>query len=109
MTSGGERLALDQSVELALQLPALADSVALPYEALYGLDRIYLLENDRMHGVQVDRLGETRAGDGNRRVIVRSRELVPGARVIVTQLPNASDGLRVRVASDRQDPEDPTG
>lgn len=109
VTSGGERLALDQSVELSLQLPALADSVALPYEALYGLDRVYLLENDRMHGVQVDRLGETRAGDGNRRVIVRSHELVPGSRVIVTQLPNASDGLRVRVASDRQESKDSTG
>ena len=109
VTSGGERLSLDQSVELSLRLPALADSVALPYEALYGLDRIYLLENDRMHGVQVDRLGEMQAGNGNRRVIVRSDELVPGARVIVTQLPNASDGLRVRVASDRRDSEDSTG
>ena len=109
VTSGGERLSLDQSVELSLRLPALADSVALPYEALYGLDRIYLLENDRMHGVQVDRLGEMQAGNGNRRVIVRSDELVPGARVIVTQLPNASDGLRVRVASDRRDSEDSIG
>ena len=103
VTSGSELLSLDQSVELSLRLPALADSVALPYEALYGLDRIYLLEDDRMQGVEVDRVGEIRTDDGNRRVIVRSDQLIPGARVIVTQLPNASDGLRVRIASDRQD------
>ncbi len=109
VTSGGELLALGQSVELTLRLPALADSVALPYEALYGLDRIYLLDEDRMRGVRVDRLGEMHAGDGKRRVVVRSRELGPGSRVIVTALPSASDGLRVRVAPDRQEPDASTG
>ena len=59
-----------------------------------------LSPRERSHARRTgQRLGETQAGDGKRRVIVRSRELVPGARVIVTQLPNASDGLRVRVAS----------
>ena len=109
VTAGGELLSLDQSVELALRLPASADSVALPYEALYGLDRIYLLDADRMRSVHVERLGEMQASDGKRRVIVRSRDLLPGTRVIVTQLPNASDGLKVRVASDRQNTEELAG
>ena len=109
VTTGSELLSLDQSVELSLRLPPLADSVALPYEALYGLDRIYLLDNGRMRGVRVERLGEMQASDGNRRVIVRSDELVPATRVIVTQLPNASDGLKVRVAPHRQSSEDATG
>ena len=109
VTSGSELLSLDQSVELSVALPALANSVALPYEALYGLDRIYLFENGRMHSVQVDRVGEIQASDGGRRVIVRGGGLVPGARVIVTQLPNASDGLRVRVAPAQEGPEDSTG
>ena len=109
VTAGGELLSLDQSVELALRLPASADSVALPYEALYGLDRIYLLDDDRMRSVHVERLGEMHASDGKRRVIVRSHDLLPGTRVIVTQLPNASDGLRVRVASDRENSEELAG
>ena len=54
-----------------------------------------------MKGVLVERLGEVQTIDGTRRVIVRSDELEAGARVIVTQLPNASDGLKVQVAPAR--------
>ena len=102
VTEGASLLSLDQSVELALRLPAVDASVALPYEALYGLDRIYLLDDSRMRSVLVERLGDMQAADGSRRVIVRSGELEAGARVIVTQLPNASDGLKVRVAPARE-------
>ena len=102
VTEGAGLLSLDQSVELTLRLPAVGASVALPYEALYGLDRIYLLDDSRMRSVLVERVGDMQVADGSRRVIVRSGELEAGARVIVTQLPNASDGLKVRVAPARE-------
>ena len=106
---GGRMLSLDQSVELALRLPPVADSVALPYEALYGLDRVYRFDDERMRSVLVERLGEMQASDGSRRVIVRSDELVPGTRVIVTQLPHASDGLKVQAETARRSDEDTAG
>ena len=109
VTEGAGLLSLDRSVELSRRLPVVAASVALPYDALYDLDRIYLLEDERMGSVLVERLGEVRASDGSRRVIVRSDELEAGARVIVTQLANASDGLEVQVAPARIGSGDSTG
>ena len=52
-----------------------------------------------MHGIEVERLGERRGTRGETRVIVRSSALTEGDRVIVSHLPNAIDGLRVRPAT----------
>jgi len=91
-------LELGRILELRVSLPAEEDVVAIPAEALYGTDRIYLLDDSRMLGVQVERLGEHRDNQGHRRLLVRSTELREGRSVIITQLPNAVDGLRVRPA-----------
>jgi hypothetical protein len=42
-------------------------------------------------------VGELHGLRGESRVLVRSGDLHDGQEVIVTQLPNAIDGLRVRV------------
>ena len=47
---------------------------------------------------QIERVGEQRNADGDTRVLVRSPDLQPGDRIVITQLPNAMDGLRVNVA-----------
>ena len=98
VVEGGKDLPLGRTVELIVDLPAVPASVALPYEAVYGTDRIYRLENDRMRAVRVERAGEQRGVDGSARVLVRSPELQSGDRIVVTQLPNAMDGLRVQIA-----------
>lgn len=95
---GGRDLPLGRTVELVVDLPDVHDSVALPYEAVYGTDRIYRLDGERMRGLEVERVGEQRGLDGRTRVLVRSAELAVGDLIIVTQLPNAMDGLRVKVA-----------
>ena len=88
-------------VRLELTLPEVPGLVALPHEAIYGTDRIYRMDDEnRMRSVRVERVGEARDGGGNSRVLVRSLELVTGTRVITTQLPNAIDGLLVRIAAD---------
>ena len=95
---GGKDLPLGRTVELIVDLPEVHGSIALPYEAVYGTNRIYRLDGDRMHSLDVERVGERRSTDGSGRVLVRSPELQSGDRIVVTQLPNAMDGLRVRVA-----------
>ena len=45
--------------------------------------------------ITIERVGENRAADGSYRVLVRGTELVPGSRIITTQLPKAISGLRV--------------
>lgn len=76
-----------------------ANTVAIPFSALYGADRIYLMSEDgRMQQAVVERIGEARSGDGERRLLVSGEALAPGARVITTHLPNAVTGLKVDVA-----------
>ena len=98
VTKGSTWLQLGRTVEIVLSLPVVRGAVTVPREAIYGTDRVYVLDGERMRGVEVERLGETHPVDGDSRVILRSPGLKPSDRVIVTHLPNAIDGLRIRVA-----------
>lgn len=74
-------------------------TVAIPFSALYGADRVYLMTDEgRMRQVSVNRIGEARADDGERRLLVSGDALVSGARLITTHLPNALTGLKVDAA-----------
>ncbi len=91
-------LTIGRIVVVTLVLPAVEDVVELPYEALYGLDRVYRYSEGRMEPITVERVGERRAADGSVRLLVSSPALRAGDRIITTQLPNAVSGLRVAVA-----------
>lgn len=101
VVEGGQDLPLGRTVELMVDLPGVHGSVALPYEAVYGTNRVYRLDGDRMRTLVIERVGEQRDLDGSTRVLVRSPELASGDQIIVTQLPNAMDGLRIKVAEDQ--------
>ena len=90
-------LAPGRVLALLVDLPPEETVVALPFEALYGLDRIYRLADGRMAALAVERVGERREAEGRVRVLVRNPELVAGDRIITTQLPNAITGLKVTV------------
>ncbi|MGE5159918.1 MAG: HlyD family efflux transporter periplasmic adaptor subunit, partial [Betaproteobacteria bacterium] len=81
-------------LELFLERPPAADTVALPFAALHGGDRVFLVNDSRLHGVRIERVGEV-AGAAGGQVLVRSPGLMRGGRVMVTHLPHAVDGLKV--------------
>ncbi|KFI21404.1 efflux RND transporter periplasmic adaptor subunit [Nitrosococcus oceani] len=93
-------LPLGNFVELRLQLPLAEDVVTLPFEAIYGLDRVYKLVAGRMQAVAVERVGEYPDKEGQIQVLVKSPQLQENDQVITTQLPNAMEGLRVEVVAD---------
>jgi HlyD family secretion protein len=95
---GADLLRLGQFLTLALNLPRQNRVVALPFEAVYGTNRIYKLKDGRMKGLTVERVGEQMTADGKSYILVRSSELQQGDKVIITQLPNAMEGLKVRLA-----------
>jgi hypothetical protein len=97
ITEGAQWLTPGRVLTLQMDLPPEEDVVALPFEALYGLDRIYRLEDGRMTALTVERVGEQRNAAGQTHVLARSPELHAGDRVITTQLPNAITGLKVEV------------
>ena len=98
VTEGNAWLQIGRTVEIILDLPPVRDAVTVPRGALYGTDRVFVIDGERMRSVDVERLGETRSGDGDDRLILRSPYLEASDRLIVTHLPNAIDGLRVKEA-----------
>ncbi len=98
ITGGSGLLQLGRTMELVLTLPTQGGVVALPHEAVYGMDRVYGIVDGRMEGMVVERVGEIRSTAGERRVLLRGPALADGAQVVITQLPNAIEGLRVRAA-----------
>ena len=96
VTEGNNWLQIGRTVEVTLDLPPIHGAITAPREALYGTDRVFLLDGERMKSIEVERLGETHAGDGDSRLILRSPHLRASDRLIVTHLPNAIDGLRVK-------------
>lgn len=81
-------------VNALLERPIARDVIALPFSALHGGDRVYLVKDGRLQGVTVQRVGEMRV-NGEARVLLRSDKIVPGDTVMITHLPNAIDGLAV--------------
>lgn len=98
VTDGSDWLDLGRVVDLRLALPPEPDVVALPYEAIYGTDRVYLVTGGRLRGITVRRVGRWRTANGESRALVRGAELTAGAKVLITQLPNAVDGLKIQIA-----------
>lgn len=84
---------------LTLERPARQQAVDVPFSALYGADSVYLMTEDgRMQRVEVERIGEARSENGERRLLIAGEQLTPGARLITTHLPNAVTGLKVELA-----------
>ncbi len=95
INQGLEELRLGQFLTLYLQLPKQENVIALPFESIYGNNRVYKLVEARMKSVAVDHIGEYHQAD-QVLALVRSNGLQANDQVIVTQLPNAVDGLKIK-------------
>lgn len=93
-----EPLPLGTFVEINLQLAEQEQVVEIPFSALYGMDRIYLVEDGHLHAIAVERVGEVARDKGKKNLLIRSDELQAGDQIAATQLPNAITGLRVEIA-----------
>ncbi|MEK8021416.1 MAG: HlyD family efflux transporter periplasmic adaptor subunit [Candidatus Parabeggiatoa sp.] len=98
LRKGANLLRLGQFMSLSLDLPKQASVIALPYEAVYGTNRIYKYVDERMKGITIVRVGEQLTETGHSKILVRSPALQEGDQVIITQLPNAMEGLKVQVS-----------
>jgi multidrug resistance efflux pump len=100
LSGNSQALALGTFVELRLQLAQQDQLIELPYNAMYELDRVYLLHDGYLKAVKIERVGEYKTDLGDKRLLVRSAELQQGDQIISTQLPNAITGLRVEALSE---------
>lgn len=91
-----DQLRPGELLPLIMDLPAVADVYAVPYQAIYGNSRIYRVVDERLEAVDVRTIGQARDASGEVRVLIRSDTILPGDRIAVTHLPNAVSGLKVK-------------
>lgn len=91
-------LPLGTFVELQLQLAEQENVIEVPFSALYGMDRVYRIDEGQLQSVAIERVGEVERDAGKNSLLIRSDALKPGDLIAATQLPNAITGLRVEVA-----------
>ena len=95
--TANSQLALGRVVELELDLPAQRGVYLIPIQALHDNKRIYIVKDGRMQTVNVTILGSTSLDDGSQAMLVNSTDLKSGQQIITTHLPNARNGLKIKV------------
>ena len=99
LREGSPALRPGDMVPLVVFRPPVDNLVPVPYSALYGSNALYVMTDEqRMHRVEVQRMGDWLREDGEYDALVRSDRLIEGVRIITTHLPNAIEGLKVSIA-----------
>ena len=93
--TNADHLRKGMALTIYLSLPEYTRSVAIPYAALYGVDRAYKVVNGALQGIELIRLGDTQGPDGVLWALVRSDSLAEDDWLVTTHLPNAVNGLVV--------------
>ncbi len=93
--SGAEVVRVGEMLRFQILRPPRQDVVAVPYRSIYGSNRLYLMDDDRMKGIEVQVLGSYFGNKDEERLLVASEQIKAGDRIVVTHLPNAITGLRV--------------
>ena len=84
-------------ISVSVQLTEEPNIVVLPTDALYGGNLVYrVTESNTLEAIPVERVGQ-RPGPQKTEVLVRSRALVSGDRILISRLPAAVTGLQVEV------------
>ncbi len=95
-SDAAKTLTIGDTLEMTLVLPAIEDAFSIPVSSIYGTDRIYRVENERLVAINVEKLG-SQSRDGRQFILVRSDSLKRDDEIITTQLPHAVSGLKVEV------------
>jgi len=97
---GMSHLRIGNLLKLRLQRPLQDQLLAVPYRAIYGNNRVYLLREGRMHAVTVESVGQYTHADNSAALLIRSAEIQTGDQIITTHLSNAIDGLKVKAVDE---------
>lgn len=89
------RISPGSIVTLMLKRPVQGDLYRVPPSAIYDNSRVYLLHDGRLQAANIDIVGQASDAEGAIR-LVRSEDIKEGAQLVMTRLPNASTGLKVK-------------
>ena len=92
---GASNQVLGRVLNLTAILPSEPDLVALPGQAVYNSNRVYVVHNNRLQAAAVQRVGEIKLKSGDYQVLVRGEQLSGDSDIMTTALPKAITGLLV--------------
>lgn len=95
VTQGAQSLALGRPLEIFLSLSNDTPAMAIPYTALYSYDRVFKVVDNTLEGVSVTRVGERINNQGETELLITSKHLSEGDRILISLLPNATTGMKV--------------
>ena len=102
INSNTKHYMLGQTFVLELTLPAIDNAFALPSDALYGTDSVFVIQEQRLKRIKVKWLGETRSQKNqNILFLITSNELQDGDTVLISKFANAMHGLKVTTTNSR--------
>ncbi|MDT8371454.1 MAG: HlyD family efflux transporter periplasmic adaptor subunit [Gammaproteobacteria bacterium] len=100
LKSDDQSLAIGTFIQLTLTLTQQDNVIAIPYDALYGLDSVYLVKDGFLQNITITRIGEITTDSGQKQLLIASNQLKMGDKIVSTQLPNAITGLKVESLND---------
>ena len=90
------------SLPIVIDFPPILDAALLPSEALYDNSRVYKIIDSHLVATTITNLGTQFLTKGKQKVIVRGPELKNGDIILVTHLPNAITGLKVKIINEKK-------
>lgn len=97
ISKASHTLQIGRVIEILLTLPNIPQTFTIPREALYGIDQLYKIDNNRLVNMTVNVVGELRTLNGAGRLMVSSQSLQNGDQILVTKFANAIAGLKVNI------------
>ena len=92
-----QTLPLNKSLRVILELPEKDNLIALPISSIYGTDRVFRINDERLESLVVHPIGYQYKSGTQDKVLVSSDDIQVGDQIITTQLPKAINGLKVMV------------
>ncbi|MCU7819224.1 MAG: biotin/lipoyl-binding protein [gamma proteobacterium symbiont of Lucinoma myriamae] len=84
-------------VVVRLQRSARDNMIKVPYQAMYGSERLYQIKDNRLQAVKVKTIGEYFGSIRDSQLLISSDALNSGDAILTTHLPNAFTGLKVEI------------
>jgi HlyD family secretion protein len=93
---------LGRVVNLQVTLPVQQGLIAVPAQAVYDSERVYVIEDERLVAVDIDLAGEMEDSNGQFHLLISTEQLKAGQLLMTSQLAAATTGLKVNVNTTNQ-------
>ena len=90
-------LTIGEIYDVYVSLPSVDNAYKIPQDALYGIDSVYIIKDQRLVKVPVSWQGEVFDSSGHEELLITSNRLRNGDTLLTSKFANAISGLKVDI------------